>query len=160
MGAMARRKGQRGEREIVDLLQAVVNEVYSRVYMTSTEHIPLLQRNTLQSDRGGYDIVGLDWLAPEVKRCETLNLKEWWLQCKAQAKPHQTPVLFYRSNGQKWRVRMLGYLTDGLGYCQSLDQTTAPLPRRVRVLVDISMDSFLVYFRARLENELREGHRT
>ena len=79
MGSMARSKGQRGEREIVALLQAVVNEVYTaynRKVISTTEselvqyrtlEVPLLQRNTIQSDRGGYDIVGLDWLAPEVK---------------------------------------------------------------------------------------------
>jgi hypothetical protein len=85
MGLMGLNKGKRAEREIVGLLQPVVNAVYAAAGITP----PLLQRNTLQSDRGGYDIVGLDWFAPEVKRCETLSLRTWWEQCKGQAKPSQ-----------------------------------------------------------------------
>jgi len=153
---MARSKGQRGEREIVALLQAVVNEVYTaynRKVISTTEselvqyrtlEVPLLQRNTIQSDRGGYDIVGLDWLAPEVKRCETYQLSTWWQQCRAQAKPHQTPVLFYRRNNVPWRVRMIGKLPIAQG-------------RAVRVVVDIAIGAFMLYLRERLVDELKKG---
>lgn len=138
MGLMGLNKGKRGEREVVQLLQPVVNAVYSAL----GREPPVLQRNTLQSDRGGYDIVGLDWLAPEVKRCETLNLSGWWQQCKEQARPGQTPVLFYRKNGTKWRVRMVGSLKMGYG------------DERLAMLVEVSVDDFLRYFKRRLEHRL------
>lgn len=146
MGLMARNKGKRAEREIVAALQPVVNRVFFEYNTEAADRgvsrleTPILQRNTLQSDRGGYDIVGLDWIAPEVKRCEVLNLKAWWRQAKAQAKSGQTPVLFYRQNGSKWRVRMMGILQAG--------------SRRVHTQVEVSLEAFLSYFEERLKQEI------
>lgn len=143
MGKMARSKGQRGEREIVHLLQPYVNKAFQDCGLQP----PLIQRNQLQSDRGGYDLVGVPWMAPEVKRCETLNLKAWWKQCMEQAKDGQTPVLFYRQNASKWRVRMVGILP-------------ATGCKDVKVVVDISIDAFLHYFYQRCQYEaetIRDG---
>ena len=70
----------------------------------------LLQRNTLQSDRGGYDIVGLEDFAIEVKRVEKLNIKKWWEQTLRQTRPGQIPVLFYRQSYKPWFVK---YTFDG-----------------------------------------------
>lgn len=174
MGAMARSKGQRGEREVAALLQAVVNEVYQAAghhVLTEAEReawrscgkaaslaattIPQIQRNTIQSDRGGFDLVGLDWLAIEVKRCETLQVESWWAQCKRQAGPILTmltppalvgyrkePVLMYRQNHGQWHVRMLG------------DILVPKASRHVRCAVDITLQAFLTYFRTRLRAEL------
>jgi len=97
----SRSKGQRGEREIVATLQ----EVIDRIYGPHDTERPILQRNTIQSDRGGYDLVGLPWFAPEVKHCETFQLDKWWAQCLRQAKQNQFPALFYRRNHIPWRVR-------------------------------------------------------
>lgn len=140
-GLMSRNKGKRAEREIVNLLQPIVDSVYSE-HQTKTTEVPRLQRNTLQSDRGGFDITGIAWFAPEVKHQEQLNINVWWAQCKAQAKPGQEAVLFYRKNGTKWRVRMVARL--------SLEGT-----RVLRCTVDISMPTFCSYFRERLWIELR-----
>lgn len=135
-GRMARNKGARGEREIYKLLQPIVDEEYTAAGLEP----PVLQRNSLQSRGGGYDIVGLEWMAPEVKYQENMQVKAWWRQTKRQARPEQTPVLFYRKNHAPWRVVMFGYLPAGA--------------TRVRVPVDISIDAFLVYFRQRLKSEL------
>lgn len=139
-GLTSRNKGKRGEREIVHLLQPVLDEVYEK----NNRDKVVLQRNTLQSDRGGYDIVGLDWLAIEVKHQEANNVNTWWQQTVAQAKGQQMPVLFYRRNHAPWRVRTTGVLFHDS--CVSAFCCAC---------VDISVDDFLVYFRARLEAEVR-----
>lgn len=143
MSRMGIQKGKRGEREVVTILQSVVNEVCLQHPMA-----PKLQRTGyMQSDCGGFDIAGLDWLGMEVKRCETEHLDLWWEQCKRQAKSsainqrEREPVLIHRQNGRKWRVRMFGALVVN--------------SRRVRCPVDISLGAFIVWFRLRLEAELK-----
>lgn len=133
-GLRSQNKGKRGEREVIKILQPVLDVVYPE------GESPLLQRNTLQSDRGGFDIVGLEWLGLEVKHQESYNLNKWWEQTVQQVAKHQEPVLFYRKNNVKWRVRMLGYLSTDYADLQ--------------VLVDVSVEDFLEYFKSRVEEEL------
>jgi hypothetical protein len=138
-GLLSRNKGKRAEREVIELLQPIVSEQYFKLVKVS----PKLQRNTLQSDSGGCDISGLEWLALEVKHCETFNLKDWWAQTVRQSEGHcdpKEPVLFYRRNKVDWRVRMRG----------SCGRSGAT----VNALVDISIEAFLMYFRKRLAFEL------
>jgi hypothetical protein len=108
----SRTKGRLGEREIIDLLQPIVNEVYLTVEIPA----PKLQRNSLQSDGGGFDIVGLDWIAIECKRCETLGVSNWWAQCVRQAGNDREPVLCYRQNGKAWRVQLYATMYSNCGY--------------------------------------------
>ena len=136
---MSRNKGKRGEREVIDILQPVVN----KVYQAGGVEPPILQRNTLQSDRGGCDIAGLAWFAPEVKRQEGGSVGVWWRQAASQARNGQVPVLFYRRNGEKWKIRMRAYLPVVEG-------------TRVGVIAEISMEAFLCYFETRLRKELQE----
>lgn len=141
--SFAQSKGARGEREVVLLLQPIVDKVFSS-HGVAPELIPRLQRNTLQSHLGGCDLTGLDWLALEVKRCETLNLNSWISQCIGQSKPHQEPVLIYKQNHGKWKVQMFGLL---------------PIPggsQNIRAWVEVSVESFLVYFEYRLVQELNK----
>lgn len=135
-GTMSRNKGKRGEREIVNMLQPIVDKVYQEF----DREVPRLQRNTLQSDGGGFDIVGLEWLALEVKFQESFNLNAWWAQTSGQANVTQTPVLIYRRSRVAWRVRMMGYLPAG--------------ERKVRTLVDIELDAWLVWFETQLRGTL------
>lgn len=81
MGNMARMKGQRGELEVVKLLQPTVTSCY----MMKGLEVPQLARNLSQTRDGGFDIAGLEWMALEVKRQETLNVKAWWEQTCRQA---------------------------------------------------------------------------
>jgi hypothetical protein len=137
--SFAQCKGQRAERQAIEILQPVVTEMYTLEDMEP----PKLQRNTLQSDGGGFDIVGLHWLALEIKHQESLNVNAWWLQCLRQAKAGQTPVLFYKQNNVKWKVMMLGILiTTGAS--------------NVRCPVEVSMESFLLYFKHRLTEEIKK----
>lgn len=107
-GAMARNKGGRGEREVVQLLNSIINQV-----ILSQEwphgHVEAarmcIQRNQNQSAIGGCDLNGVFGIAIEVKRQEQLNLNSWWTQCVEQAKRNnELPVLIYRQNHQPWRV--------------------------------------------------------
>lgn len=136
-GLMSRNKGKEGEREVIRLLQPVVEQVFLAFDLA----VPVLQRNTLQSDRGGFDIVGLEWLALEVKRQEQLLIGQWWEQTVRQAGQDKEPVLIYRQNGGRWRVRMWGSLHAGNG-----DAMTLP--------VTVAIEDFLLWFRKRLAAEL------
>jgi len=126
-----RTKGQTGEREVIKLLQPIID----RVYDGTRQYAPQLQRNTLQSDKGGFDIVGIETLAIEVKRCETLNLSAWWQQTLSQA-GNREPVLIYRQSRKPWRVRM----------AKDIDNLT--------MLVDVSIDDFLRWFEVFLKNQV------
>lgn len=138
-GVMSRNKGKRAEREVIKIIQPVVEQVYKHVGMEP----PRLQRNTLQSDVGGFDIVGLEWLALEVKHQQQFSLTPWWAQTVRQANGSQEPVLFYRKNNVPWRVRMYGYL--------STDHNAH------RSVVDISPEDFCAYLAMRLYEELNNG---
>ena len=145
-GAMSRNKGQRAEREVVKLLQPVVIAAWNEVGRDGPA--PSLERNLMQAHKGGHDLLGLDWLALEVKHQEQFTIASWWQQTKEQAaKATQLlnievePVLFYRKNNVQWRVIMYGYLdVQGGG--------------RVRCPVSIAVEAFLVWFKLRLEKEL------
>jgi hypothetical protein len=96
-----------------------------------------IKRNTLQSDSGGYDLLGVPWLAAEVKFQENWNFKAYWDQTTRQARPDQVPVLFYRKTRVKWRVRMVAHLPLGLDCGQA-------------IVADMSIEAFLAWFRKAL----------
>lgn len=135
-GRRSLNKGKRAEREVIKLIQPVVNQVYEANGLEP----PILERNLMQSHRGGYDLVGLDWLALEVKHQEQEQVNTWWAQCVRQAGTTKEPVLFYRKNNARWRIKMLGYLVAG--------------SKRVKAPVVIELDAFLVYLKIRIEKEL------
>ena len=130
-----RQKGQRAEREVIRLLQPIVDKVYREVGKAP----PLLERNQMQTHRGGYDIVGLEWLAPEIKHQERLQVDDWWHQCIMQTRAGQIPVLMYKQNNIKWRVRVVSRVGN----------RTIP--------VEIGVDDFLMYFEYMLMEWLITG---
>lgn len=138
-GRFSRSKGQRGERAVIGALQPVVD----RVYTEAGKEPPLLQRNTLQSHKGGFDVVGVEWLAIEVKNQETDHVDQWWAQTVAQA-GGRTAVLFYKKNHVAWRVRI---------------EVLMLLPQKekrfyIKTPADIDMESFLRWFYFRLKYTL------
>lgn len=174
----SRAKGQRGERQVIELLQPIIDNVYAQTndYLKAVNggglgnagmalNAPKLQRNTLQSDSGGFDIVGLDWLALEVKNVETSEpsmVDKWWVQAVTQAKKakvgkdsvasekrgnEKRAVLFYKRNRTRWRVRMKGYL--------SVSSSPEADVKRVVIIADISCEEFLKWFEMRLLEEMR-----
>ena len=135
-----RSKGIRGERLVIDWLQPIVDATVAKLGASPV----LLQRNTLQSDVGGIDIVGLRWLAPEVKNCakDTPAMVEgWWQQACDQAEDGQTPVLFYKVGRRPFRIRMAGGW--GAGSVWNCGH------------VEISPSQFELWFTAMLEAELK-----
>jgi hypothetical protein len=135
MSKMARNKGKRGEREIADifieLMQGIEKELWKKGYSEE------VKRNTLQSDRGGYDIVGIPGLAIEVKRQEVLQLGPWWQQTLDQAKGAM-PVLIYRASRQPWRVRTITYVSvAGSGVYSTSD-----------ISIDDFMKAYDIYYRS------------
>ena len=136
MAKASRDKGARGEREIIDLLQPIVDTAYKAV----GKEPPRLQcTSSLQADGGGCDVHGLPGLALEVKRCETLQIESWWRQCVQQSKAGQLPVLVYRQNGRKWIVRLLLQIA---------------VPSIMLVVADIAIEAFAAYFAACLRLSL------
>lgn len=89
MGAI--HKGKSGEREAANWLQIKFG----------LEHKPT--RNLDQTRDGGYDLNGFEPFAVEVKRCQQLSLKNWWMQVKRACPPHMIPVVMYRQNRMAWK---------------------------------------------------------
>lgn len=139
MGRSSRKKGARGEREIVSILQQINIEESERLGMPVVD----IQRNLQQYIKGGNDIRGLRGISLEVKFCEKFNLGRWWSQTLVQAQERNAiPVLIYKKSFVAWRVRMFGFLND-----ENLE---------VKALVDIDLETFLTFFRYRLRGILEE----
>lgn len=137
-GLFSRNKGKRGEREVVKVLQPSIDLVYNEFGVEP----PQLLRNQMQSAVGGFDIVGIEWMALEVKFCEQLQLSQWWVQTTRQASAGQTPTLFYRKSHCKWRVKFEAKVNHG---------------RKIVVIpVDVEIGHFIQFFQMRLRLELAE----
>ena len=134
-----RTKGQSGEREIADKL----NEIYQQLRIENgfpakeKRDLPF-QRNQNQSAVGGSDLSNPFLLEIEVKRQETLNVKQWWAQCVASAaRTGGEPVLVYRQNRKAWRVVLWAQLEPFAGEVQT-------------VQADISFEDFIKWVTAYL----------
>jgi Holliday junction resolvase len=127
-----RNKGHDAEREIVKLLTPMVEMVLGESN---------LRRNLQQSRQGGHDICGLDYLAIEVKRCETLEVEKWWRQTLRQAEMAGglLPILMYRQNRGKWNVLMFGRIGNMI------------------TRVQIDMESFGAWLTEDLRDRVRRG---
>lgn len=157
----SRAKGQRGEREIIDFLQPIVDDVFKKQGQTP----PLLQRNTLQSDRGGQDIIATDqfgksqalkWLSSEVKTQKVLDTSAWWRQTLAQSGTEQLPVLFFKASRGKWKVMTWGAVGIGSKSEKHLSADLRYVTKSNLCVVEISLLDFGFYFRARLAEELKK----
>lgn len=138
MGISIRSKGQRAERAVADLLNSIIVKVYGTTEVK-------LSRNLTQTQIGGHDLVGLDWLAIEVKHQETVCLEQWWVQAKRQAAAHALrsnqrtiPVLIWKQNRVRFKVRMPGRIQILNG-------------RHVETPVDIELPAFLLWFEESLK---------
>jgi len=92
MSINSRTKGASGEREFAVEIKKQLN----------LEVLP--QRNLEQVRSGGADIIDVPPFVFEVKRCESLSKRKWWLQVRSATEHHDAiPVVCYRQNRQKWR---------------------------------------------------------
>lgn len=92
-GRSSRLKGSNGEREAFKICNDIAGEELFKRH-----------QNPFYG-RGKHDNSDPESKLPvaiEVKRCETLALPKWIAQAKAQAAPHQTPILAFRRNKEPW----------------------------------------------------------
>lgn len=88
----AQKKGAAGEREAAKWLKSRFN----------LEIEP--KRNLEQVRSGGFDLEGFPPFALEIKRCETLQLRDWWVQAtNSCTRQYCIPVVMYRQNKKPWR---------------------------------------------------------
>lgn len=126
-----RAKGQRGEREVVDILQGIVTEIRQSYRLAPV----LVQRNQNQSWQGGPDLHGLDGFAIEVKYQEQDWNNAWWIQTVEQGEKFKgVPILFYRRNGAKWQVKMRVYVNTP----RDMDQ--------IEMDVTVNLEDFISWF--------------
>ena len=123
MSRASRQKGQRGEREICKLLAEKLGGEY--------------KRNLSQTQDGGYDVLGLDGWAIEVKFQETLSIEKWWKQTVEQSSKTKKPVLFFRKSRTDWRVVVQHDLEYSMKNISG-DMSVSPLYYAV-----IAMDEFI-----------------
>ena len=150
-GHSARVKGKSGEYEVIAMLKPVVDKVYKKY----ASEVPLLERNSLQTNKGGSDIAGLPWLAIEVKRQELLNLNVWWEQAIYSTKKGQVTVLVYRQNRGKWRAQLLAALPLNFNRPnEKLEFMNLDCGNPEPIKVDITIEDFLDWFEQKVEYEL------
>jgi hypothetical protein len=141
----ARSKGRRGEQEVATMLRAVVTEAYAEMGLEPQLEIKRNQMQTAGKSRseGQGDLVGLDWLAIEVKRVESdlpSSRNSWWEQAKSQAARSQTPILFSRMNDREWNVRT--YVLTSVGR------------KQIKLPVDMAWSIFRIW----LKEMIKERH--
>ncbi len=88
LGRKPKSKGNRGEREIVDILKAHGYPAY---------------RNFASGGYGGGDVLGVEGFSIEVKRCaEKLNIWKALEQSENAASATQTPLVAFRRDRSRW----------------------------------------------------------
>lgn len=88
----SKQKGKRGELEVANMLRRLGYEDARRTAQYCG--------NTGDAS----DVIGVDYLHLEVKRAESLHIKDWIAQAERDAKDYETPVVVFRSNNEPWRV--------------------------------------------------------
>lgn len=116
MSINIRQKGQGGEREVCDWLNAILTKVLQDEGFQQPLK-PVFQRNQNQSAVGGSDITNPFLLCIEVKRQEQIDLNGWWKQCETAAKQFGgRPIVIFRQNGKrKWRILMTSQVAYACG---------------------------------------------
>jgi hypothetical protein len=139
-GKMSRDKGGRGEREVIALMQPIVDRVCDANGHARFE----IRRNYTQRFAAKeYDLIGVPWMALEVKRVEEQSgLEGWWRQVIAATRDGQVSVLLYRQNNRPWKARFRTLLDTGG-------------ERHVRATVTVDIETFLVWFEVTLDNYLK-----
>jgi hypothetical protein len=139
MGSLSIQKGKRAERAVANIL----NPIIERVCLKEGVDVTKLSRNLKQVQQGGFDLDGLDWIAPEIKHHKTPALNSWWDQTLRQAGTSRIPVLIWKQHGGQWRVRMRGQLP----LCNG---------QAIRAIIDLpTIDQFLVWFELELTHRIR-----
>ena len=149
MAINIRSKGQRGEREIADMLNSIIADICAELGFdeeTCAKALTTVQRNQMQTAVGGNDLTNCFGMSIEVKRQENLSVGTWWKQCVASAKRNgELPVLIYRQNRKAWRIRT---------YVQLYYPGEGPLDY---VEAEFDLDAFKRWFRTWVRMKLENG---
>jgi hypothetical protein len=137
MSINIRQKGAEGEREVMKILNDIVQDVRvaKGLPKLATQDLPF-QRNQNQTAVGGDDLTNPFKLSIEVKRQEQLSINTWWKQCLASACRSQGyAILIFRQSRKPWRVMLSANLPI------NRDKTIGP------VRVEIDIETFRQWFR-------------
>jgi Holliday junction resolvase len=96
MGAMQRRKGAAGEREIVRICK---EHGLKATRTASLQAAPGHEAADVALDLGGFHL--------EVRRRERLSIIQWCADTEAAARPGEMPVVVFRPSRQPWRAALL-----------------------------------------------------
>lgn len=149
-----RAKGASGEREVANMLNAIIQEV-----MVGMAYPPeqvaaaakCVQRNQNQTAVGGCDLTNVFGMAIEIKRQEQLSVGTWWKQCLAAAeRNNELPVLMYRQNRKAWHVRTYAWLALPGG-------DPGAYSRQQQIVAEFDIDTFKAYFRNWVKGKLEQG---
>ncbi len=103
----AKGKGSAGEREFAEWLFNVL----------SLKEKP--QRNLEQTRKRGADIVDVPPFIFEVKRCEKLSIRDWWIKLVNTTPEGKIPIIAYRQNFKTWKFIISAKIIDlKIGYIQ------------------------------------------
>lgn len=146
MGKMQRNKGKSGEREVVAIFDGIHKAIGFCKSDSNGAEVPV-GRNHSQAERGGHDITGVAFFAPEVKRVATPpsrgQVKKWWAQTCEQADiACKEPLLLYRANHQPWTI-VLWAQVEGM-------------PQEW-YMMEMGSEEFMCYYRDRVYNGMCDG---
>lgn len=154
MGINIRTKGAVGEREVADMLNAIVTEVMVAMgYPAETVEAAkrTIQRNQNQSAVGGCDLTNVFGMAVEVKRHENLQIPAWWRQCVGAAdRNNELPVLMYRQNRKAWHVRTYAWLA-----LPGADPGS--WSRQQQIVAEFDITTFKTWFAQWVRGKLEQG---
>lgn len=95
----SRAKGKRGELELAQVLR-------NQGWMDARRG---QQYSGLQGDA---DIVGVQGIHIECKRCESVYDEKWLVQAERDARTGEIPTVIYRRNGEQWKVLVRQDIAD------------------------------------------------
>lgn len=140
MGKASRDKGGRGEREFMAIIQPLVDKVCEE---TGNPKIVLRRNRDQRFAKKQYDVIGIPWIALEIKRQENPSgIGSWWKQTLQACGHRQYPVLAYRQNYQPWKIRMRVHVAAGGGW--------------MWMTINITLEAFLEWFEQMLRQKLKE----
>ena len=134
-----RQKAAAAERDVANIHNYFFKD---KKLKNSDGGILTLKRNLMQSAEGGYDLIGLSFLALEVKRQEILSLPAWWRQTTKQAACGQSPVLWFKQSRKPWRVIL------------PVDIGLPPKPLTKDLLKsEVTIERYFKWLKGKIENE-------
>lgn len=159
-GNMPRVKGAIGERDVARLFVAAMELVEDKLKLAPDDtrrcSLRVKRSSGMAANNGGDDLVGIPLISVEVKRSETLDLKNWSEQTQRQAREAGglMPVLIYRQSRKPWRVQTYATLR---GIVDLWKKHNLQAWIENWVWVDLALDDWLRWYACLYEAWLKEG---